>query len=159
MRRQALIPPFGDTKVFFCFFKFSSEHANSLNNASTKMINRRAATNSSAMTTEQRCKSNSLATQESQSFRQCLAIGFVSMTRGRRPAFSSFSFPMCVTGQSLPPWLSSVLLNTVCRASHMRLILFTGWSLCVCSTISMSSMALDGAVQQHMACEAAKNPR
>ena len=38
VRRQALLPPFSDTKVLFCFFKFSSEHANGPNNRAIKMV-------------------------------------------------------------------------------------------------------------------------
>jgi len=68
MRRQALLPPFSETKVLIVLFKFSSEHANRLNNRAIKMPISRASNNSSETITEWRYKSVSLALQESQSF-------------------------------------------------------------------------------------------
>jgi len=86
-------------------------------------------------------------------------MGFTSTTLGSRPCFSSFSLPMHAMLHWLPPKLSSVLLNTVCSVTQIRLILLHGQSLWVCSAISINSSSFDGVVQQCIDCRALKKPR
>jgi len=66
MRRQALFPPFSDTKVLFCFFKFSSEHADGLNNRPIKMANSKMVINSSDSMSASSRRSSESALLESQ---------------------------------------------------------------------------------------------